>query len=169
MASLAYVGLGSNLGHPRRRLAHAMRALARLPRTRLVAASGNYVSAPVGTTELQPDYVNAVAMLRTRLGPGAMLRQLTAVEHRQGRRRAPGERRNAPRVLDLDLLLYGRRRISQARLVVPHPRMHERAFVLRPLVDIAPAVTIPGRGAARHWLPLTRGQRIARTRTHFWR
>jgi 2-amino-4-hydroxy-6-hydroxymethyldihydropteridine diphosphokinase len=169
MASLAYIGLGSNLGHPRRRLAHAMWALARLPRTRLVAASGNYVSAPIGTTESQPDYVNAVALLKTALGPGAMLLQLRAVERRHGRRRAPGQRRNAPRVLDLDLLLYGRRRFSQSRLVVPHPRMHERAFVLRPLVDLAPAVTIPGRGAARRWLLRTRGQRIARARTHFWR
>ena len=108
--TLVYVGLGSNLGHPRRRLARAMRALARLPRTRLVAASGNYVSAPVGTIGRQPDYVNAVAVLKTLLAPCAMLRQLHTVERRHGRRRAPGERRNAPRVLDLDLLLYGRRR-----------------------------------------------------------
>ena len=112
MMSLVYVGLGSNLDHPRRRLARAMRALARLPRTRLLAASGNYVSAPIGADEPQPDYVNAVAMLRTALGPGAMLRRLTAIERRHGRRRVPGERRNAPRVLDLDLLLYGRRRFS---------------------------------------------------------
>jgi 2-amino-4-hydroxy-6-hydroxymethyldihydropteridine diphosphokinase len=164
--SLAYIGLGSNLDHPRRRLARAMRALAQLPRTRLVAASGNYVSAPIGTDGPQPDYVNAVAMLRTALAPGAMLQQLSAIEHRQGRRRAPGERRNAPRVLDLDLLLYARLRFSRSRLTVPHPRMHERAFVLRPLLDIAPAVTIPGRGAARRWLSRTHGQRIARTRTH---
>jgi len=169
MASLAYVGLGSNLGHPRRRLARALRSLAQLPRTRLVAASGSYISAPIGTDEAQPDYVNAVAMLRTALGPGAMLRQLSAIEHRLGRRRAPGKRRNAPRVLDLDLLLYGQRRLSGSRLTVPHPRMHERAFVLRPLLDIAPAVTIPGRGAARRWLSRTRDQRIARTRTHVWR
>jgi 2-amino-4-hydroxy-6-hydroxymethyldihydropteridine diphosphokinase len=169
MTSVAYVGLGSNLGHSRRRLARALRALAQLPRTQLVAASGNYVSAPLGTAEPQPDYVNAVAMLRTALAPAAVLRQLVAVEHRHGRRRAAGERRNAPRVLDLDLLLYGRRRVSQSRLVVPHPRMHERAFVLRPLLDIAPAVAIPGLGAARRWLRTTRGQRIARTRTAFWR
>jgi 2-amino-4-hydroxy-6-hydroxymethyldihydropteridine diphosphokinase len=169
MTSLAYVGLGSNLGHPRRRLARALRSLAQLPRTRLVAASGNYISAPIGTDEAQPDYVNAVAMLRTALGPGAILRQLSAIEHRHGRRRAPGKRRNAPRVLDLDLLLYGRCRFSRSRLTVPHPRMHERAFVLRPLLEIAPSVTIPGRGAARRWLSSTRGQRIAPTRTHVWR
>jgi 2-amino-4-hydroxy-6-hydroxymethyldihydropteridine diphosphokinase len=169
MQNLAYVGLGSNLGHPRRRLARALRTLARLPRTKLIAASRNYVSAPIDTAEPQPDYVNAVAMLRTALGPSAMLQQLSAVERRHGRRRKVGERRNAPRVLDLDLLLYGRRRVSQAQLVVPHPRMHERAFVLRPLVEIAPAVTIPGLGAARRWFLRTRGQRIARTRSVFWR
>lgn len=167
--SLAYVGLGSNLGHPRRRLARALRALARLPRSRLVAASGNYVSAPIGAAEPQPDYINAVAILSTALGPGALLRQLRRLERRHGRRRSPGERRNAPRVLDLDLLLYRRCRLSRPGLTIPHPRMHERAFVLRPLVDIAPAVSIPGRGAAKRWLRRTRGQRIARTRTHVWR
>jgi len=169
MTNVAYVGLGSNLGHPRRRLARALRALAQLPRTRLVAASGNYLSAPLGTAEPQPDYVNAVAMLRTALGPAAVLRQLVAVERRHGRRRPPGGRRNAARALDLDLLLYGRRRVAQSRLVVPHPRMHERAFVLRPLLDIAPTVAIPGLGAARRWLANTRGQRIERTRTAFFR
>ncbi len=142
MASVAYIGLGSNLGHPRRRLARALTELARLPRTQLVAASGNYLTAPVGVGEPQPDYVNAVAALRTALAPGA---------------------------LDLDLLLFGRRRLSQSRLIVPHPRMHERAFVLRPLLDIAPAATIPGRGAARTWLRSVRGQRIDRTRTAVWR
>ncbi len=169
MALPAYVGLGSNLAHPRRRIARALLALSGLPRTRLVMASGNYVSEPVGSSEPQPDYVNAVALLSTALAPRALLRHLRAIERRLGRRRLPGEPRNAPRVLDLDLLLYGRCRISRAGLVVPHPRMHERAFVLLPLLDIAPAVAIPGRGAARLWLPCTRGQRIARTRRHVWR
>jgi 2-amino-4-hydroxy-6-hydroxymethyldihydropteridine diphosphokinase len=167
MASVAYIGLGSNLGHPRRRLARALTELARLPRSHLVAASGNYLTAPVGASEPQPDYVNAVVALRTALAPGVVLRHLRAIERRHGRQR--GERRNAPRLLDLDLLLFGRRRLSQSRLVVPHPRMHERAFVLRPLLDIAPAATIPGRGAARTWLRSVRGQRIDRTRTAFWR
>jgi 2-amino-4-hydroxy-6-hydroxymethyldihydropteridine diphosphokinase len=169
MAIRAYVGLGSNLGHPRRRLARALCALSRLPRTRLIAASGNYVSAPVGVDGPQPDYVNAAAHLRTALGPGALLRRLRAIEHRLGRRRVPGQARNAPRVLDLDLLLYGRIRASRPALTVPHPRMHERAFVLKPLLDIAPATAIPGRGSARAWLRRTRGQRIARTRRHIWR
>jgi 2-amino-4-hydroxy-6-hydroxymethyldihydropteridine diphosphokinase len=169
MASFACIGLGSNLGHPRRRLARALAELARLPRTRLVAASGNYESAPVGSTEPQPDYVNAVAVVSTALEPGALLARLRAIERRLGRRRRPREPRNAPRVLDLDLLLYGRRRIERPGLTLPHPRMHERAFVLRPLLDIAPSVTIPGRGAAWAWLTGTRGQRIARTRTAVWR
>lgn len=169
MTSYAYVGLGSNLCHPRRRLARALTDLARLPRSQLIAASGNYVTAPLETTEAQPDYVNAVAALRTALAPRELLRQLLAIERRHGRRRQRSKRRNAPRVLDLDLLLFGRRRLSQPRLMLPHPRMHERAFVLRPLLDIAPAATIPGRGAARAWLRRVRGQRIARTRSAFWR
>jgi 2-amino-4-hydroxy-6-hydroxymethyldihydropteridine diphosphokinase len=168
MTNFAYVGLGSNLGHPRRRLARALTELARLPRSELVAASRNYRTAPLGAAEPQPDYINAVAALRTALGPSAMLRHLRAIEHRHGRRQR-GERRNAPRVLDLDLLLFGRRRLALTRLTVPHPRMHERAFVLRPLLDIAPAATIPGRGAARRWLQRVRNQRIVRTRTAFWR
>ena len=169
MASVAYIGLGSNLGHPRRRLARALTDLARLPRSQLLAASGNYLTAPVGAGEPQPDYVNAVAALRTSLAPGAVLRQLRAIERRHGRRRQRAERRNSPRLLDLDLLLFGRCRLSQSHLTVPHPRMHERAFVLRPLLDIAPAATIPGRGAARTWLRSVRAQRIDRTRTAFWR
>ena len=165
-ATLAYIGLGSNLAHPRRQLARAAAALARIPRTRLVALSPNYVTAPVGVRDMQPDYVNAVAALYTRLEPRALLRRLQAIEHRQRRRREPGAARNAPRTLDLDLLLYGRRRIGLAHLAVPHPRMHERAFVLRPLHDLAPTAVIPGRGLAHgHWRHV-RGQRVARTRTH---
>jgi 2-amino-4-hydroxy-6-hydroxymethyldihydropteridine diphosphokinase len=169
MPSLAYIGLGSNLGHPRRCLARALTELSRLPRTRLVAASGNYLSAPVGAILPQPDYVNAVALVSTALEPAALLARLRAIERRLGRRRFAGEPRNAPRVLDLDLLLYGRRRVAQPELVLPHPRMHERAFVLKPLSDIAPFTVIPGRGAADRWLRGTRHQRIARTRAHIWR
>jgi len=169
MRNVAFVGLGSNLRHPRRRLARALAQLARLPRSRLVAASRNYVSAPMDCPEPQPDYVNAVAELRTALTPLALLKRMRAIERRHGRRRHGPVRRNAPRELDLDLLMFGHRRLSQSQLSLPHPRMHERAFVLQPLVDIAPAATIPGRGAARTWLRRTRGQRIARTRSHAWR
>jgi len=161
----AAVGLGSNLDHPRRQLARAVRALARLPRTRVLAVSPNYVSAPLGTSGPQPDYVNAVALLDTALSARALLRRLLAIERRQRRRRDPRGPAKAPRTLDLDLLLFGRRRVRVPGLVVPHPRMHERAFVLRPLADVAPAATIPGRGLARRALSGVRRQRIARTRT----
>jgi 2-amino-4-hydroxy-6-hydroxymethyldihydropteridine diphosphokinase len=164
--AIVYVGLGSNLAHPRRQIAHALRRIARIPGTRVLDVSGNFVSAPIGGAGPQPDYVNAVAALATALPPRALLARLLAIERRQGRRRQPNAPRNAPRPLDLDLLLYGRLRMRSSELTVPHPRMHERAFVLRPLVDVAPAVTIPRRGLARQLLPRVRGQRIARTRTH---
>ena len=166
MTTLAYVGLGSNLAHPRRRIARALRSLAQLPGTKVVAVSRNYRSAPIGTPGEQPDYVNAVAALSTSLSPRALLAQLLVIERHQGRRRTVDAPRNAARTLDLDLLLYGGRRLHDATLTIPHPRMHERAFVLRPLLDIAPAARIPRKGLVR-WLH--RGllsQRIAPTRRH---
>jgi len=163
---LAFVGLGSNLAHPRRQIARAVRAIARLPRVDVLAVSPNYASAPIGGNMPQPDYVNAVVALRTTLAPHRLLATLLRIERRQHRLRSTEMQRNAPRTLDLDLLLYGRRRIRRHGLTVPHPRMHERRFVLQPLQDIAPAATIPGRGLARHFLGTVRGQRIARTRTH---
>ncbi|MEO8345058.1 MAG: 2-amino-4-hydroxy-6-hydroxymethyldihydropteridine diphosphokinase [Betaproteobacteria bacterium] len=166
MPTVAFVGLGSNLAHPRRQIARAIAALARLPRTRILKASPNYVSAPVAGNGEQPDYVNAVVALRTCLGPRSLLRRLQAIERRHGRVRLASTPRNSPRTLDLDLLLFERRRMRLPHLTVPHPRMHERAFVLKPLLDIAPAIVIPGRGAARHALRAVRLQRIARTRSH---
>jgi 2-amino-4-hydroxy-6-hydroxymethyldihydropteridine diphosphokinase len=162
----AFVGLGSNLSHPRRQLARALRALARLPGVRILAVSPNYVSAPVGGDGPQPDYVNAVVALRTTLAPRALLAALHRIERRQRRRRELEAQRNAPRTLDLDLLLYGRRRARQHGLTLPHPRLHERAFVLRPLTDIAATVTVPGRGLARRYLGAVQDQRILRTRVH---
>jgi 2-amino-4-hydroxy-6-hydroxymethyldihydropteridine diphosphokinase len=161
--TVAFVGLGSNLAHPRRQLARAVVALRELPRSRVVAVSPNYVTAPIGVSGAQPDYVNAVAMLDTALAPRALLSRLNAIERRAGRKR--GER-NAARTLDLDLLLFAGRRIDVAQLAVPHPRMQERAFVLRPLLDIAPSARIPGYGLARRHLPAVRTQRVTRTRTH---
>ena len=152
--------------HPRRQLARAARALARIPGVRVVALSPNYATAPVGCDLPQPDYVNAVAAVRTTRAPRALLDALQRIERRQHRRRAEERRRNAPRTLDLDLLLYGRRRMTVHGLCLPHPRMHERAFVLRPLVDVAATTTIPGRGLARRHLPAVRGQRVVRTRRH---
>ena len=164
MATRAFIALGSNLAHPRRQIAAALGALRRTRGVRVLAVSPNYVTAPIGGP-LQPDYVNAVAEIETTLSPRALLAQMQRVERRQGRVHDPASR-NAPRTLDLDLLLYGALRMRTRILTVPHPRMHERAFVLRPLADVAPAQTIPGRGLARRFLPTVRTQRIARTRTH---
>ena len=165
-ASLAYVGIGSNLAHPRRHVARAIAEMARLPRTRVAAVSPNYLSAPLGASDPQPDYVNAVAALVTSLAAPALLKRMRAIEQRHGRPPTDQRRRNAARTLDLDLLLFGHRRLRQRQLTLPHPRMHQRAFVLRPLLDLAPAAVIPGRGAARGWLRRVHGQRIARTRRH---
>ncbi|MDR0274414.1 MAG: 2-amino-4-hydroxy-6-hydroxymethyldihydropteridine diphosphokinase [Burkholderiaceae bacterium] len=129
----AYVAIGANLGDARGAVREGLRALAGLPNTFLAAASPLYRSAPVDAGG--PDYVNAVVALQTRLAAPDLLNQLHAIEHAAGRQR-PG--RNAPRTLDLDLLLYGDTRIESAHLTLPHPRMRERAFVLRPLADIAP-------------------------------
>lgn len=140
----AFIGVGSNLREPVEQVRLAIEALATLPDTRLVRSSPLYRNPAVGPGR-QPDYVNAVAELRTGLGPGALLDGLQAIETRMGRERGPV--RWSPRVIDLDLLLYGARRIDDERLTVPHPRMAERAFVLYPLADIAPDLEIPGRGS----------------------
>ena len=165
MPTCAFVGLGSNLAHPRRQVARALARIAAVPGIRVRAVSPNYVTAPIGGPP-QPDYVNAVALVRTTLAPRALLARLHAIERRQDRRRDAATPRNAPRTLDLDLLLYGARRIRSPQLIVPHPRMHERAFVLKPLTDIAPSATIPGRGLARRFLAQVREQRVRRTRAH---
>jgi 2-amino-4-hydroxy-6-hydroxymethyldihydropteridine diphosphokinase len=165
----AYLGLGSNLAHPRRQLARAVRAIRRLPRVHVVSVSPSYVTAPIGADAPQPDYVNAVVAVETCLQPRPLLNALHSIERRQHRRRDESMKRNASRTLDIDLLLYGRRRIRASGLTVPHPRMHLRAFVLRPLLDLDAIATIPGHGLARRFLPAVRDQRIARTRTHFLR
>jgi len=159
----AYIGLGSNLDEPAAHIRSGVAALARLAKTRVEACSSLYLSAPVGRQD-QPDFVNAVCRVRTGLAPSTLMHDLLEIEYQHGRERR-GEK-GGPRTLDLDLLLYGRRRLRSPRLTVPHPRMHERAFVLRPLTDIAASATIPGRGLARRWLPAVRAQRIERTRTH---
>lgn len=152
----AYVGMGSNLGDPPAQIAAALAALSRMPRSRLDACSPLYRSAPVGDAA-QPDFVNAVARVETGLAPEALLDALQAIERAQGRERPfPG----APRSLDLDLLLYASQRIDRARLSVPHPRMHERAFVLRPLLDLDAGIEIPGHGAAAACLRALSGQRV---------
>jgi 2-amino-4-hydroxy-6-hydroxymethyldihydropteridine diphosphokinase len=164
MPARAFVGLGSNLVHPRRQLAKALGRLHSTHGVRVLSVSPSYVTAPIGGPP-QADYVNAVAKIATSLSPRALLERLHAIERRQQRRRDAHTPRNAPRTLDLDLLLYGARRMRSLCLTVPHPRLHERAFVLRPLIDVAPAARIPGRGLARPYLAHVRGQRIRRTRT----
>ena len=146
--TLAYVGLGANLGEPRRQLTEAIIAMSGLPETRLARHSSFYRTAPVGFED-QPEFLNAVAALDTRLAPGELLQGLLGIERRQHRERSFP---NAPRTLDLDLLLFGDERIAQPGLTVPHPRMHERAFVLKPLVEIAPQAVVPGHGRAAELL-----------------
>jgi len=135
----AFVGLGANLGDPQRALRDALAGIAGLPGTQLVGSSRIYRSAPVDAGG--PDYLNAVAELRTRLTAPELLAQLQALEQAAGRERPY---RNAPRTLDLDLLLYGDARIASAALTVPHPRMRERAFVLLPLHELAPECVAEG-------------------------
>jgi 2-amino-4-hydroxy-6-hydroxymethyldihydropteridine diphosphokinase len=145
---VAYIGLGANLGEPRQQLTEALTAMSGLPETRLAAHSSFYRSAPLGYAD-QPEFVNAVAALDTRLTPGALLEGLQGIERRQGRERSFP---NAPRTLDLDLLLYGEEIIARPGLTVPHPRMHQRAFVLKPLLELAPDAVIPGKGPALPYL-----------------
>jgi 2-amino-4-hydroxy-6-hydroxymethyldihydropteridine diphosphokinase len=154
----AFIALGSNLGDPESKVRQGFEALAELPLAQLVAASSLYRSAPLGHAD-QPDFVNAVAQLSTGLAPQALLTALLAIELRFGRERTF---RNAPRTLDLDLLLYDAQSIDAPALVVPHPRMHQRAFVLAPLLEIAPACVIPGMGPAADWLARCHDQSLTR-------
>jgi 2-amino-4-hydroxy-6-hydroxymethyldihydropteridine diphosphokinase len=139
----AYVALGANLGDAAAAVRSAMDALAGLPLTRMSCRSSLYRTAPLADAGDTPgpaaggDYINAVVEVQTALSAPELLRQLQALEQAAGRERPY---RNAPRTLDLDLLLYGSGRIDSARLTVPHPRMHQRAFVLVPLAEIAPAL-----------------------------
>jgi len=154
----AYVGLGSNLERPREQVLAAYAELERLPETTLTARSSLYRSAPLGYTA-QPDFVNAVAKLLTALTPERLLAELREIERRHDRRRSV---RDGPRTLDLDLLLYGDAEIDTPALSVPHPRMHERAFVLAPLAEIEPQASVPGRGTVSELLSRCAGQRIER-------
>lgn len=153
---LAYVALGANLADPVVQIRAAIQALGKLPESRLVKASSLYRTAPVGIHG-QPDFINAVAALHTRLSPQELLTALFEIEAAFGRRR---DFYHAPRTLDLDLLLYDDRQIDSAFLRLPHPRMHLRAFVIAPLLEIAPGCRIPGRGKAAAWQPAVSRQRI---------
>ena len=140
----AVVALGSNLDGPESRVRRAFDAMGALPATRLVARSALYRTAPVGYLD-QPAFVNACALLETALSPRELLDGLLAIERGHGRVR---DIPNGPRTLDLDIVLYGDLALHEHGLTVPHPRAHERAFVLAPLLDVWPDAIIPGRGAA---------------------
>ncbi len=157
-AAVCYVALGSNLRDPVRQVLQASAALKQLPGSRLVAQSSLYHSEAIGFTD-QPDFINAVVCLHTTLRPEQLLAGLLDIEARLGRQRSFP---NAPRVIDLDILLYNQHRQHSETLTLPHPRMHERAFVLLPLIEIAPAVEIPGHGLAAHWLQHISSQAIER-------
>jgi len=138
----AYIGIGSNLGDSRERVNGAFEALGRVPRTRLIARSRLYRTRPMGPVA-QDDFVNAVAGVLTQLSASELLQALRGIEAAAGRVRA---KRWGPRTLDLDLLVFGDRRIAEPDLTVPHPGMAERGFVLRPLNDVAPTLDVPGLG-----------------------
>ncbi len=139
---MACIALGANIGEPLRRIGAGFSALAALPDTRLLARSSLYRSAPVGYAD-QPDFINAVAMIETTLAPHALLVALLDIERANGRVR---EFPNAPRTLDLDIVLYGDVVLQESGLTIPHARMLERAFVMVPLAEIAPDAVVPGRG-----------------------
>lgn len=144
-ATLAAVGLGGNLGDAATTLREALRALDGLPATRLLRASRLYRTAAWGHTA-QPDFVNTAAVLETRLDARTLLDGLLGIERHFGRER-DGAMQWGPRILDLDLLLHGDAVIDEPGLKVPHPYLHERAFALLPLADIAPDLQVPGKGS----------------------
>ncbi len=163
MPAIAYVALGANLGNPLTTVRAALAALQAMPDAALLAASSLYRTAPVGLKH-QPDFINAVVKLTTDLSPLELLGRLFEIEARFGRVRSI---RNAPRTLDLDLLLCDDLMLDlpgPPRLTLPHPRMTERAFVLAPLAEIAPDLTIPGAGLVAELLPSVADQRIERLR-----
>lgn len=149
-AITAYVGIGSNLARPLQQVQRAIEALKAIPATRLTGVSPWYGSSPVGGPAEQPDYVNGVARLQTRLSPHALLDALQTIEQQQGRER---HTRWGARTLDLDLLLFGNLALDDERLTVPHPRLAERAFVLVPLADLEPGLMLPNGYSVGSLLP----------------
>jgi 2-amino-4-hydroxy-6-hydroxymethyldihydropteridine diphosphokinase len=158
MTGRAFIALGSNLQDPAAQITRAFNSLSQLPQTRVIARSSLYRTAPLGYDD-QPDFVNAAAELETGLDPLALLRALLELEAGFGRERPFP---NAPRILDLDLLLYDDRVMATPELTLPHPRMHARGFVLFPLAEIAPALEIPGKGPLSGLLPAVSDQGVER-------
>lgn len=158
MQHIAFIGLGSNLEAPSNQLQRAFSDLDQLPGTRLIAQSSLYRSAPVGYLD-QPDFMNAVAKIETALTPQALLQALLQIEHQHGRERTF---RNAPRTLDMDVLLYDDVQLHEQGLTIPHPQMHLRAFVLQPLLEIEPDCDIPAIGRAQRALQSCMDQTLER-------
>jgi len=144
----AVIALGSNIDEPERQVNRAFDEIAAMPQTKLVAKSRLHRTKPVGYAG-QPDFVNACALVETGLAPRALLDNLLDLEKRHGRVRTI---RNGPRTLDLDIVLYGDKVVDEPGLAIPHPRAHDRAFVLEPLVEVWPDATIPGKGKAAELL-----------------
>jgi len=153
----AYIGLGANQGELLESLNSALESLRSIEQSELKAVSPFYRTAPIDAPG--PDYLNAVARLETSLEPYGLLLHLLDIELMLGRKRR-GLRKNAPRSVDLDLLLMDALVIQSAPLTLPHPRLHLRAFVLKPLLDLAPDIVIPGLGPATDFLPDVADQRI---------
>lgn len=147
MSVLVYIGLGSNLEQPEDQIRQAIDVLKKLPDSEYLKHSGMYLSRPMRSDEIQPDeqpeYYNAVAVIKTELDPIQLLDCLQAIENSQGRLRVA---RWGPRTIDLDILLYGQQLIRTERLMVPHPGLSEREFVVYPLQQLDPDLNIPGRG-----------------------
>lgn len=157
----AYLALGSNLDQPAQKIGQAVAIMASHPELTLIACSNPYRSAAIGFTE-QEDFINAVIHVTTTLSAEQLLACALNTEQRLGRTRSF---RNAPRTIDIDILLYNQDMCDSTLLTLPHPRMHERAFVLLPLLEIAPDAHIPGRGAANQFLAAVSVQRIERLPT----
>ncbi len=162
MKRRAYIGLGANLGEPQETLHAALDALKSIERSELVGVSPFYKSAPIDCDG--PDFVNAVASLDTELDPYGLLLHLQDIELMLGRKRrvATGEKRHAPRKCDLDLLLMGSLILRSTPVTLPHPRLHQRAFVLRPLIDLDPDLIAPALGRLDRFLDGVAEQRIER-------
>ncbi len=157
-----HIALGSNLDQPEQQIMCAIETIRCLPAVRLESQASLYRSAPLGYAD-QPDFINTVIRVSTSLTPDELLAELQGIEQRSGRLRTFS---NAPRTLDLDLLLYDQICLNTPELHLPHPRMHQRAFVLLPLLEISPDIRIPGLGAAQDWLAGVSDQAIEKLGTH---
>lgn len=155
MSVRAFIGLGANLGDAQRALTEAVEALRALQGVSELVESRRYRSAPIDSTG--PDYINAVVSVSTTLTPQALLAGMQGIESAHGRQRPY---RNAPRTLDLDLLLYGDQMLATEALTVPHPRLHQRAFVLHPLAELAPDLMLPAHGSVTALLPSVADQKL---------